>query len=169
VYAGTCRRSESSLTSAVRASQEKRTKFTVITSDGTKTKIDRKNAGDNGYELVSIGKSNVVSLVVTFYGSAAITEINYAPVPPKCRTIDFEGFKAGDVVSDLGYGASVLAVKRNKKKGPLAWGEAMIFDSSNPTGDVRMIDAFLRMLHAAFSASTSNTTLPLPISDLFDI
>jgi hypothetical protein len=48
-------------------------------------------------------------------------------------SIDFEGFNAGDVVTNLGS-VTVKAFKRNVKKGPFVSGEAMIFDSSCPGG-----------------------------------
>jgi hypothetical protein len=51
-------------------------------------------------------------------------------------SIDFEEFNAGDVVSDLGHGITLSALKRDRrKKGPLVPTAAMIFDSADPTGD----------------------------------
>jgi hypothetical protein len=116
---------------------ERRTTFEIITSDGDSTLIDNRNGGDNSYELVPIRKQYVTRLIVTFYGSAAITEINYDPTTPKCtlyKNIDFSGFQAGEIVSSLDYDLSVKAFKRNEKNGPLVAGEAMIFDSSCPGG-----------------------------------
>jgi hypothetical protein len=60
-------------------------------------------------------------------------------LPPNVRslqggigTIDFENFDAGDVVGYLGFGVSVKAKKI--VKGQLKKGQAMIFDTANPTG-----------------------------------
>jgi hypothetical protein len=117
---------------------EKRTTIEVITKGGHRTTIVNGKGGDNGYDLVTIGKKQVKKLVVTFRGSAAVTDIFFdsqAPVCEKDISIDFDNFKAGDVVSDLGYGVAVKARRKTPgKQGDLVWGKAMIFDSANPAG-----------------------------------
>lgn len=51
-------------------------------------------------------------------------------------TIDFENFQKGDVVSDIGYGISVRAIKIVKRLlGTTAVASPMIFDTSDPSGD----------------------------------
>ena len=49
-------------------------------------------------------------------------------------TIDFSDFQAGDIVSDLGNGVTVSITKFNQD-GTAQDGDAMIFDTANPTGD----------------------------------
>jgi hypothetical protein len=48
--------------------------------------------------------------------------------------VDFESFQTGDTVSDLGNGITVAAF-RHGRGDELKLAEAMIFDSSKPTGD----------------------------------
>jgi len=60
-------------------------------------------------------------------------------LPDECYrptiTIDFDKFQKGDIVSDIGYGVSVEAVRIVKKSiGSTAPASAMIFDTSNPSG-----------------------------------
>jgi len=49
-------------------------------------------------------------------------------------SIDFESFSPGDFVSDIGNGVAV-AVFKHVKNGTMVGGNAVIFDSSSPTGE----------------------------------
>ena len=75
--------------------------------------------------------------------------------------IDFSNFVSGDVLSAIAPGANVTALKR-LSDGSLIPGEAMIFDSSNPTGG----DYDLASPNAAFggpgvgSAGTADSIFP---------
>lgn len=74
-------------------------------------------------------------LLASSVGAAAKDLRRELESPPQI-SIDFEGFSAGDDVSDsdLGYGVSVSARKLLRGKQSLRNAKAMIFDSSNPTG-----------------------------------
>ena len=48
--------------------------------------------------------------------------------------IDFSAFSPGDVVSDLGDGVTVVAMKKTNSTSALVPGQAMIFDSAAPSG-----------------------------------
>jgi len=113
-------------------------KFYIETSDGDSTSWYNGNGGDNSYEDVQIGKPSVVFLEITFHGSGAIANLAFSPtVSPFCSReslVSFDSLEVGSSVSDLGSGMTVSAQKRNRKVGPLVAGEAMIFDSQNPTG-----------------------------------
>jgi hypothetical protein len=54
-------------------------------------------------------------------------------------TENFSSFNTGDVVTTLPGGVTVTALKK-KGAGSFVEGEAMIFDSANPTGDVSSYD-----------------------------
>jgi len=96
--------------------------------------------------------SRVLALVLLVAGQSSVSA---TPTPSLLRgrklqssqteiVIDFEGYKAGDKLSDLGGGTHISGyqcTKKDKKK-PLncplqenSKNHAMIFDSSNPTGD----------------------------------
>ena len=47
--------------------------------------------------------------------------------------VDFAGFHAGDIVTDLGHGVTVAATQRHRD-GTTQTGDAMIFDTTRPTG-----------------------------------
>ena len=64
---------------------------------------------------------------------------------PSYPTIDFEGFLAGDIVTALGNGVTVAATKRNGDTTTQP-GNAMIFDTANPTGG----DSDLGTPHVSF-------------------
>lgn len=48
--------------------------------------------------------------------------------------LDFSAFAAGDLVTDLGDGITVVAQKKTSKTSSYVAAQAMIFDSANPTG-----------------------------------
>ena len=104
--------------------------FTVLTTDGDGSVYFDYAGGDNSYENVAIGKPSVMQLTVTFEGSGAISTLNFEPT--SCvldAVVDFDSYSAGDLVSDLGNGVSIVAFN---EAGNLA--DAMIFDTANPTG-----------------------------------
>jgi len=112
--------------------------FEVYTSDGGSSIVINDNGGDNSWESVrSIAKPSVEKLVVKFAGSGAITDLTFLP-PAPCVQVPLDNLNAlspGDTVTTIGSGITVSAQKVDGKKGPLVAAEAMVFDSSNPSGE----------------------------------
>lgn len=71
--------------------------------------------------------------------AAGATDANLRKLGPHGRSLaspvlDFSAFSAGDLVSALGDGVTVFAMKKTSAMSPLVATQAMIFDSANPTG-----------------------------------
>jgi hypothetical protein len=54
---------------------------------------------------------------------------------PNVCVIDFEEFASGEELSDLGYGVRVIAEKRRSPRGGLDSAKAILFNTSNPSGN----------------------------------
>ena len=122
--------------------------FTIETTDGGSSTITDWNGGNNSFENVKIGKPGVTKLTVDFGGSGAITNLQFDPPStcPSSRSILLlDSYTAGDTISDFGNGVTVQATKSDSI-GNWGTGSAMVFDSSNPSGD----DSDLGTPHVSF-------------------
>ena len=112
--------------------------FTTVTVDGGKDIRNNKNGGDNSFESVKIGKPMVCFLIVEFSESGSLTSLDFTDPPSTCpgssSLLSLDSYAKGDIVTDFGNGVTVQTAKRNSE-GDVGPANAMIFDSSNPSGE----------------------------------